>query len=572
MALAAGGTVGAVGAAAETNGEQPEPVAERPGWSSYRGNAGNAGAVATDEFPEPDDLAWVYEESGALAAVNGTVYLRTDAGELHALDAQDGALEWKRTALTLTEVPFEPQGTPAVADGTVYVTGNQLTALDAATGEVEWRVTFDGAASMASPTVAYETVYVVADGSLCAVDAVDGSIVWERDTVGVEAVRPADVPGGRKEITENRAFRPTPVAVARETVYACTEAAPNEDLDDVSEFAAVVALDALTGDRRWTHDFGHQTRSVGDWGPAVTGEVLYVGSGLGGVDNDFAGGLDLASGDGSRGSWSVHPVASNDEYRVTTGEYSVTVSDLERDGSGWNEGYVGSAVTFPFSDQLIVGETVIVAHNASAEIVEQMRTRSEREYEPYSVLGFDIEDGTEKWAVSFDDLGGLETLLADETTLYIANDEGLFALRSARADAVERDDEERTDETDDAEQGDDGRDDSDTGDTETTEGDGGGESDEDEGAAGDTDESDGDDVDEAAGSADTGTDDADKSEAPADDEDATDQEPGEAADDADAAVDITADSVPGFTTGAGLVGGALSLEWLRRRAADDPEA
>ncbi|SFS92612.1 hypothetical protein [Halostagnicola kamekurae] len=29
------------------------------------------------------------------------------------------------------------------------------------------------------------------------------------------------------------------------------------------------------------------------------------------------------------------------------------------------------------------------------------------------------------------------------------------------------------------------------------------------------------------------------------------------------------DSIPGFTTGTGLLGGALSLEWLRRRAVTD---
>lgn len=29
------------------------------------------------------------------------------------------------------------------------------------------------------------------------------------------------------------------------------------------------------------------------------------------------------------------------------------------------------------------------------------------------------------------------------------------------------------------------------------------------------------------------------------------------------------DSVPGFTAGTGLLGGALSLEWLRRRAVTD---
>lgn len=130
-ALAAGGVVAAVGAGEETTDESREPVDEPTGWSSYRGNAANSGYVATDSFPKPDELVWEYEDTGDLAAVSGTVYLRTDDGELHAIDAQDGDLEWKQENLTA-------QGTPAVADGTVYVAGEQLTAFDAEDGERLW--------------------------------------------------------------------------------------------------------------------------------------------------------------------------------------------------------------------------------------------------------------------------------------------------------------------------------------------------------------------------------------------------------------------------------------------------
>jgi outer membrane protein assembly factor BamB len=75
-------------------------------------------------------------------------------------------------------------GRPVVADGTVYVpTATRLHALDAATGEVHWRVGADAPAEApgyTSPAVHDGTAYVsVDDGpSLLALDAEDGSERW----------------------------------------------------------------------------------------------------------------------------------------------------------------------------------------------------------------------------------------------------------------------------------------------------------------------------------------------------------------------------------------------------------
>jgi outer membrane protein assembly factor BamB len=142
VALAAGGVLASVGTA-ETEFEGTA-ASEADGWSSYRGNAGNTALVsAGGTFPEPKTVAWTYDRAGDLAAVDGTVYLRTGAG-VHALDDSEGSVAW-------TAEELGADGTPAVADDTVYVGGEELTALNASDGKVRWITDLEGGEST-SPT------------------------------------------------------------------------------------------------------------------------------------------------------------------------------------------------------------------------------------------------------------------------------------------------------------------------------------------------------------------------------------------------------------------------------------
>jgi outer membrane protein assembly factor BamB len=86
------------------------------------------------------------------------------------LDSDDGTTLWKRDL-----DGNATESTPAVADGTVFLTDEvgSLYALDLATGETDWTVPFDGATA---PVVADGVVYAVREGiELLAFDAETGT-------------------------------------------------------------------------------------------------------------------------------------------------------------------------------------------------------------------------------------------------------------------------------------------------------------------------------------------------------------------------------------------------------------
>jgi outer membrane protein assembly factor BamB len=92
---------------------------------------------ADGSFESPETIAWQYEKAGAFAITAGTAYVRIGT-EIHALDTDDGSVEWTSGDLGAAG------GRPAVVDGTVYVGGGELTAIDASTGERRWQRELDG--------------------------------------------------------------------------------------------------------------------------------------------------------------------------------------------------------------------------------------------------------------------------------------------------------------------------------------------------------------------------------------------------------------------------------------------
>lgn len=100
-------------------------------------------------------------------ALDGTVFTGTDAGTMHAIDAQTGAISWS------TDVGAEVGAEPALADGKLYVPAadGRLVVLDAASGDTLWEATAGDALSV-QPAVAGGVVFTAAeDGSLHAFDA-----------------------------------------------------------------------------------------------------------------------------------------------------------------------------------------------------------------------------------------------------------------------------------------------------------------------------------------------------------------------------------------------------------------
>lgn len=519
-AAATGGLLASVGTTGADDGCCQSVATGSDGWSSYRGNTSNTAFVETDAFPELDDVAWEYEETGSVAAVDGGVFLRTDDGDVHALNAETGDLEWKLEDL-------DAVGTPAVEGETVYVSGERLTAIDGGTGDVLWEMAFDEDDG-ASPTVADGTVYVAAGGSLYAVDAEDGSLAWNHDRIELEVY---DEETGEGETAE-RPFATQPVTVDDDTVYA-----------PVSP-SGFVALDAATGDTLWTADL-------------IRGGDLVIPTDDGVYVSGFEGGhrqseSHLAEYDGepepigpTRLQKYVPRFGTSSEAFATSGEVRLITAaegrrleawDVEREAFRWAYDDLGELGLF--RAPVIAGDTAIVSYHPPSMAEDEQNNEEARTFgaEP-AILGLDLENGSPKWVLPHEAVGDVDDPLSDgelpyavsDDTLYVSTDT-LVAVRSS--EDIPTDDGEADDES-----GDDGATDGDT----TTD---------------DTDSE----ADRDSDEPDTGLEtDAPENDSQTDTENESEPDGG-------------TDEAPGFTTGAGLVGGGLTLEWLRRRATTDESA
>lgn len=308
------------------------------GWASDRADSGRTGAT-NDTGPAPyatEDWSTQFgarADSGA-AVVNGTAYvsITTNAelpaeGYVVAYDAETGDQRWKSTTVGAAT------GAPAVDNGTVYVQtrgthaddydhNGGLYALDAATGEVQWRV---NNSAQASPIVADGVVYV----ANTAYDAETGDELWSaygQRIIGVvngtayaqngttvsamdassgapkwNVSNPHATEGFDSAVTSDRIFLTAETDGDTQPVYALSTddgsvvwthsvaRADSTERDEISEPAVrndtvyvstrgdghgtVYALDAATGDEQWTYDTAADHLSA----PTATNDSVYVG-------------------------------------------------------------------------------------------------------------------------------------------------------------------------------------------------------------------------------------------------------------------------------------------------------
>lgn len=139
------------------------------------------GAVYRFE-PETGRRQWATPADSAVVVppvVGDLVYAVETAGRVRGLEPSDGSEAWYREFNAPGELP------PALADGTLYITGandTTLRAVDALTGLTRWKFPYVGR-SVAGPTVADDVVYVpTADseqGRLYALEAATGRLSGE---------------------------------------------------------------------------------------------------------------------------------------------------------------------------------------------------------------------------------------------------------------------------------------------------------------------------------------------------------------------------------------------------------
>lgn len=210
-----------------------------------------------------------YVGGSAPTVVDGAVYVGTngygplvtsgddeDAFEpcaVIAFDAESGDERWRYDGFGRKE---QIDGAPAVADGRVFVGSDErgVTAVDAATGEREWRASVGSV--LTAPAVRDGTVYAAVHGSqaVVALDAETGEREWT-----------TSVPGSNKKgspaVTEDAVF------VLGTRMVGCFD-----DCEDAPPSKGFLhALDLDTGEVRWTHETKPGTHSS----PAVVGDRIY---------------------------------------------------------------------------------------------------------------------------------------------------------------------------------------------------------------------------------------------------------------------------------------------------------
>jgi len=116
----------------------------------------------------------------AMASADGLVFGSTWGGQIFALNATDGSIEWTYSA------PGMPWGGPTVNQGMLYMgCDNLMLAVDEFSGTLLWSTTLDDICA-APPLFAqgniYEGTYL---GTMYAIDAVTGDIVWTTGGFGL---------------------------------------------------------------------------------------------------------------------------------------------------------------------------------------------------------------------------------------------------------------------------------------------------------------------------------------------------------------------------------------------------
>ena len=200
----------------------------------------------------PGRLLWKFRASsyilGSPIVANGVVYVGAGDSRLYAVNAATGNLVWR--------IPMDGDDAWLTeADGVIYVSGgSRLLAVDAADGNVLWQYDV-GPVYYSTPAVADGVVYVGGwDRNLYAVDAATGDLRWRYETLGN--------------------IRSTP-AVADGVVYFR------------SSDGYLYAVDAATGEHRWASPI----QGRGNYqSPAVDGGVVYAGA------DDRLYALDAATG------------------------------------------------------------------------------------------------------------------------------------------------------------------------------------------------------------------------------------------------------------------------------------
>lgn len=173
----------------------------------------------------------------------GSGLFATGSWRVVARNLSDGSVAWEHEELI--------RGVdPVVADGRLYGLqhtdeGHRAVALSTTDGSVEWQSDVLGYSVDAMPAVTDDRLYVATEGELHALDPTDGSALWEQPYTALDTITHSPRADG-------------------DTVFMMVG------------FETAVAIDAATGDERWSFDFDTGFSLGGVSNLAVTNGSLYT--------------------------------------------------------------------------------------------------------------------------------------------------------------------------------------------------------------------------------------------------------------------------------------------------------
>ncbi|SIR92013.1 outer membrane protein assembly factor BamB family protein [Natronorubrum thiooxidans] len=337
-------------------------------WPSFQRSPRNDGYTTSMAPTAEPSTRWETTLSGAIddqvAVVDDTVYVATDAGTVHALDAASGDERWSES------LEGGRSQCPCIVDGLVVLGTNtgELVALDADDGERAW--TTELAGPVRGPTAADGTVYVGTrdDPVAYAIDGASGDEVWST-ALAVDAI---DYP-----------------AVTEDAVYMGAQYAWD---------GRVSALDLTNGTQQWEFEGARmQSPTVAESGvlaPATTISVLTAAG-----DNDESTHRQI----GLTGKVLASPAVTPELVVYSTSQGFVGAVEHSRDESdlGWGTS---------------VGRFGVYAPAVTDKAVYVTRIGSE-------LLALDIETGDELWTRSLED-GGVTAPTVADGAVFVGTDEG----------------------------------------------------------------------------------------------------------------------------------------------------
>lgn len=281
---------------------------------------------------------------GGLAYADGTLYVTTGFGELHAIDAFSGAIEW------IQDLDASAAAAPTVDRDLIYVvaSNSRAWAVARSDGRVRWTLpgtpSDSGFVGGAAPAVTDKlAIFPFESGELVATLKRGGVPVWasavsgDRDGRAYTAV--SDITAD-PVIVGDRIYTGTPagrlVALhlrSGERIWTATEGAmgpvwpAGDSVFAINDQSELVRIDAATGQRVWGTELAYfeanrirrRKAIVAHYGPVLAGGRLWVGSG-----DEVLRGFDPESGEARidlpvRGGVATRPVVVNGVMYVVSG-------------------------------------------------------------------------------------------------------------------------------------------------------------------------------------------------------------------------------------------------------------